>query len=616
MASEIKVDTVSEKTSGSGVTIDGLLIKDGGISGDVSLIGTTPTFTIGDAGAEDAALVFDGNAQDFYIALDDSADDLLIGLGSTVGTTPAISIDENLQVKIVATTASTSATTGSFIAAGGAGVAADLHVGDDVTLISDSAVLGFGADKDTTLTHTDGTGLTLNSTNKLCFNDASQFIQGASATVLDIAATDEIELTATLIEVVGRLEVTGGVIFNEASADVDFRVESNGNANMLVVNGGGDRVGVGADPDMGVGLHIKSGDCGAGGPNAGGDELVVEGSGNTGISIMSGSSSNGTIFFGDSGNDAIGSIDYDHADNDFNITAEGTIMVNLSGSSLTINNAGSDGGVPLYVAQSTNGGQCGHISHTGTGQTADNLFLSTYTTGTGFNFIRCQSDYDSGEDDEWRVRGDGATLADGSYSSSGADYAEYFESKTGNTVAKGITVVMDGTKVKASTDSDSASSIVGVVRPKDFGKSGSVIGNAASNYWNQKYETDDFGSYVLEDVSSVEWDYRGAEDDIEGTRNHINNQTNVVSFYTDRVPASITVPADGVANKKVTTGLKRRKLNSSYDKTKTYTSREERDEWLLVGMLGQVQVTKGQKTGDRWIKMRDISETVEEWLIR
>ena len=100
MASEIKVDTVSEKTSGSGVTIDGLLIKDGGISGDVSLIGTTPTFTIGDAGAEDAALVFDGNAQDFYIALDDSADDLVIGLGNTVGTTPAISINSDRDVTI------------------------------------------------------------------------------------------------------------------------------------------------------------------------------------------------------------------------------------------------------------------------------------------------------------------------------------------------------------------------------------------------------------------------------------------------------------------------------------------------------------------------------------
>ena len=43
----------------------------------------------------------------------------------------------------------------------------DLIVSDDVTLKSDSAVLGFGADTDTTLTHTDGTGLTLNGTNKL-----------------------------------------------------------------------------------------------------------------------------------------------------------------------------------------------------------------------------------------------------------------------------------------------------------------------------------------------------------------------------------------------------------------------------------------------------------------
>ena len=214
MASEIKVDTISEKTSAGGVTIDGLLIKDGGISGDVSLIGTTPTFTIGDAGAEDAALVFDGNAQDFYIALDDSADDLLIGLGSAVGTTPAVSIDENLQVKIVATTASTSATTGSFIAAGGAGVAADLHVGDDVTLISDSAVLGFGADKDTTLTHTDGTGLTLNSTNKICFNDASQFIQGSSNAILSLGATDEIDLTATAVDLNGTLDVSGNSQFS------------------------------------------------------------------------------------------------------------------------------------------------------------------------------------------------------------------------------------------------------------------------------------------------------------------------------------------------------------------------------------------------------------------
>ena len=79
---------------------------------------------------------------------------------------------------------------------------ADLFLGD-------SSVISFGNDQDTTLTHTDGAGLTLNSTNKLMFNDASQFIQGASDAILDIAATDEIELTATLIEIVGNSTVSG-----------------------------------------------------------------------------------------------------------------------------------------------------------------------------------------------------------------------------------------------------------------------------------------------------------------------------------------------------------------------------------------------------------------------
>ena len=39
MSSEIKVDTISEKTSAAGVTIDGVLLKDGNVDGvDVSAI--------------------------------------------------------------------------------------------------------------------------------------------------------------------------------------------------------------------------------------------------------------------------------------------------------------------------------------------------------------------------------------------------------------------------------------------------------------------------------------------------------------------------------------------------------------------------------------------------
>ena len=79
--------------------------------------------------------------------------------------------------------------------------------------LADSSVIGFGDDNDTTLTHTDGSGLTLNSTNKLMFNDASQFIQGSSATVLSLGATDEIDLTATAIDVNGTMDVSGNATF-------------------------------------------------------------------------------------------------------------------------------------------------------------------------------------------------------------------------------------------------------------------------------------------------------------------------------------------------------------------------------------------------------------------
>ena len=86
---------------------------------DTGLIlgGTTPTLTIGDAGAEDTKIVFDGNAQDYHVGLDDSADDLVIGKGSTLGTTPAISVDENLIV-----TVHNRAVSGSIVDEGNSGV--------------------------------------------------------------------------------------------------------------------------------------------------------------------------------------------------------------------------------------------------------------------------------------------------------------------------------------------------------------------------------------------------------------------------------------------------------------------------------------------------------------
>ena len=60
------------------------------------------------------------------------------------------------------------------------------------------------------------------------------------------------------------------------------------------------------------------------------------------------------------------------------------------------------------------------------------------------------------------------------------------------------------------------------------------------------------------------------------------------------------------------------KYSSSYDRSKKdgYVPRKDRKEWDMVGMMGKLRMLKGQPTGDRWIKMRDISDTVEEWLVR
>ena len=96
--------------------------------------------------------------------------------------------------------------------AGNVTMSADATVGDDLTLLSDAAVLGFGADTDVTLTHVADTGLLLNSTMAIQFNDASQYINAPSNAILDINATDEIELNATLADVNANLDVSGTIV--------------------------------------------------------------------------------------------------------------------------------------------------------------------------------------------------------------------------------------------------------------------------------------------------------------------------------------------------------------------------------------------------------------------
>ena len=87
----------------------------------------------------------------------------------------------------------------------------DITLTQDLELQHDGAILSFGANDEVSLTHVHDTGLLLNSTNVIQFNDASQNIGAPSATVLDINATDEIELNATLVDVNANLDVSGTI---------------------------------------------------------------------------------------------------------------------------------------------------------------------------------------------------------------------------------------------------------------------------------------------------------------------------------------------------------------------------------------------------------------------
>jgi hypothetical protein len=201
---------------------------------------------------EDGTIVFEGATDDDFettlIVVDPTADrtitfpnetgtvhtsggdtthtNIIIADGANIGSasdTNAMSISSGGVVSITATTANTSTTDGALTVGGGLGVAADVSIGDDLRLLSDSVVLSFGADSDTTLTHTDGTGLTLNSTNKLTFGDAASFVQQSSNGVLRIDGEATIDMNASTAVLVSndlKLDNDGAVLGFGADNDV------------------------------------------------------------------------------------------------------------------------------------------------------------------------------------------------------------------------------------------------------------------------------------------------------------------------------------------------------------------------------------------------------------
>ena len=82
--------------------------------------------------------------------------------------------------------------------------------------------------------------------------------------------------------------------------------------------------------DLGVGLHIKIADSGASSVAADCDELVIENSGESGITLLAGTSAASRIAFGDSGNNKIGMVYYNHGSNYMQFTTNDTEQMRIT----------------------------------------------------------------------------------------------------------------------------------------------------------------------------------------------------------------------------------------------------------------------------------------------
>ena len=141
-----------------------------------------------------------------------------------------------------------------------------------------------------------------------------------------------------------KLSVSGSsVLLSMGNSNSDltyFRRTSAGQYQIQTYNGGNDgslhlqpyggNVGIGEISPLGA-LHVKSADSGAS-VNSNADELVVEGSGSAGISILSGAAGDGNLFFGDSGGSVQGKLAYSHNGDYMTMLSTGATIFQNSGS--------------------------------------------------------------------------------------------------------------------------------------------------------------------------------------------------------------------------------------------------------------------------------------------
>jgi len=152
---------------------------------------------------------------------------------------------------------------------------------------------------------TDGTQMGLNATGDFSIwnVEATELrLYTSNAQRLTIQADGDVGIGTTTpdatFEVEGEVQFDAGLfIFNEDSGDYDFRVEGNGNTHLIFGDAGSDRVGIKTSGPEGT-LHSMTATAGTVTAHADADDMIIENSGNGGLSMLVPDANNSNLFFG------------------------------------------------------------------------------------------------------------------------------------------------------------------------------------------------------------------------------------------------------------------------------------------------------------------------------
>lgn len=230
--------------------------------------------------------------------------------------------------------------------------------------------------------------------------------------------------------------------------------------------------------------------------------------------------------------------------------------------------------------------------------------LETQATSTKqYNFLEAKNQSmengDTFAQKVFKVDGTGSMYTDKTVHSNGTGYAEMFEWADGNPRKEDrtgyiVSLSPKGKLVMATEDDE----ILGVVS-----KNPAVVGNAAWNKWHGKY-------FKSENHNDKELRYHVMEWEAQ--------DNTMESYFNSTLDKDFIPPDNTVVYETHTDGsdMYTGHQNAVYNREQEYNGRPDRTEWDPVVLHGSAVVCKGQITGKQWLKLADITDDLERWLIK